>query len=151
QMTSKATLAKQKLQVKNLRKTFGAFVALSGADLDIVEGEFLTLLGPSGSGKTTLLLAIAGLNEPDGGEVWIDGKLATYLPPYKRDLGMVFQNYALFPHMTIYDNIAFPLRMRGRSSSEIKEAVHRMLEVVRLPHIGDRLPGQLSGGQQQRV
>jgi putative spermidine/putrescine transport system ATP-binding protein len=97
-----------KLQVRGLRKTYGDFVALHGADLELHDGEFLTLLGPSGSGKTTLLLAIAGLNDPDSGEIHIDGNLATYLPPFKRDIGMVFQNYALFPHMTIFDNIAFP-------------------------------------------
>jgi putative spermidine/putrescine transport system ATP-binding protein len=139
------------LQVRGLRKTYADIVALHGADLELHDGEFLTLLGPSGSGKTTLLLAIAGLNEPDSGEIRIDGKLATYLPPYKRDLGMVFQNYALFPHMTIYDNIAFPLKMRRRSAADTDTAVRRVLDIVQLPDLADRYPRQLSGGQQQRI
>jgi putative spermidine/putrescine transport system ATP-binding protein len=140
-----------KLEVRGLRKTYGDFVALEGADLDLRDGEFLTLLGPSGSGKTTLLLAIAGLNEPDGGEIRIDGKLATYLPPYRRDIGMVFQNYALFPHMTVYDNIAFPLRMRRWAGERVRPAVERVLGIVQLPDLADRYPMQLSGGQQQRI
>jgi putative spermidine/putrescine transport system ATP-binding protein len=140
-----------KLEVRGLRKTYGDFVALEGADLDLRDGEFLTLLGPSGSGKTTLLLAIAGLNEPDGGEIRIDGRLATYLPPYRRDIGMVFQNYALFPHMTVFDNIAFPLRMRRWPGARIRPTVERVLGIVQLPELGDRYPRQLSGGQQQRI
>ena len=140
-----------KLQIRGLRKTYGSFTALEDADIEIREGEFLTLLGPSGSGKTTLLLAIAGLNEPDAGDIWIDGALATYLPPFRRDIGMVFQNYALFPHMTVFENIAFPLRMRRRPAAEIAAAVTEVLDVIRLPGIADRYPRQLSGGQQQRV
>jgi putative spermidine/putrescine transport system ATP-binding protein len=140
-----------KLEVRGLRKTYGEFVALEGADLDLRDGEFLTLLGPSGSGKTTLLLAIAGLNEPDGGEIRIDGRLATYLPPYRRDIGMVFQNYALFPHMTVYDNIAFPLKMRRWAGERVRPAVERVLGIVQLPDLADRYPRQLSGGQQQRI
>jgi len=140
-----------KLQVRGLRKTYGDIVALHGADLELRDGEFLTLLGPSGSGKTTLLLAIAGLNEPDSGEIHIDGRLATYLPPFKRDLGMVFQNYALFPHMTIFDNIAFPLKMRRRPAGDIAAAVAHVLDIVQLPGLADRYPRQLSGGQQQRI
>ncbi|SCZ23161.1 ABC transporter ATP-binding protein [Afifella marina] len=140
-----------KLEVRNLRKTFGEFVALEGASVEVRAGEFLTLLGPSGSGKTTLLLAIAGLNEPDSGEIRIHGDLATYLPPYQRDIGMVFQNYALFPHMTIGENIGFPLRMRRWSASKIDEAVSRILDVVQLPGTENRYPRQLSGGQQQRI
>jgi len=134
-----------------VRKTYGSVVALSDATLDMREGEFLTLLGPSGSGKSTLLWAIAGLNDPDSGEIWIDGKLATYLAPFKREIGMVFQNYALFPHMTIFENIAFPLRMRKEDAATIKEKVHKVLETVALPHVADRLPRELSGGQQQRI
>ena len=145
------SLARPKLQVAHLRKTYGTFVALEGATLDLGDGEFLTLLGPSGSGKTTLLLAIAGLNEPDGGEIRIDGSLATYLPPYQRDIGMVFQNYALFPHMTIFDNIAFALKMRRWSADKIRAAVERALEIVQLPQVAQRYPRQLSGGQQQRI
>ncbi len=140
-----------KLRIRGLRKTYGRVVALDNADIEMREGEFLTLLGPSGSGKTTMLMAIAGLNEPDAGEVWLDGKLATYLPSFKRDIGMVFQNYALFPHMTIFENIAFPLRMRKLAEDEIRASVERVLDIVQLPDVAERLPKQLSGGQQQRI
>jgi putative spermidine/putrescine transport system ATP-binding protein len=143
--------ANPKLRVRNLRKTYGPVTALKGASLELSEGEFLTLLGPSGSGKTTLLMAVAGLTEPDEGEIWIDGKLATRTPPFLRDIGMVFQNYALFPHMTVFENIAFPLEMRGRSGSDIARAVDDALEVVQLAGYGRRYPRELSGGQQQRV
>ncbi len=142
---------KYKLKTRDVRKTYGPVVALDGASIEMREGEFLTLLGPSGSGKSTLLMAIAGLNDPDSGEIWIDGELATYLPPFKRDLGMVFQNYALFPHMTIAENIAFPLRMRKETEATIQEKVQRVLETVQLPHVANRLPRELSGGQQQRI
>ena len=140
-----------KLKIRDTRKTYGPVVALESTSLEMREGEFLTLLGPSGSGKSTLLMAIAGLNSPDSGEIWIDGKLATYLPPFQRDIGMVFQNYALFPHMTIFDNIAFPLRMRRVSESEIRTRVERVLNTVQLGHVAGRLPRELSGGQQQRI
>jgi ABC-type glutathione transport system ATPase component len=103
---------KIKLSIRDVSKTYGAVTALADASLELSEGEFLTLLGPSGSGKTTLLMMLAGLVQPSGGEIWIDGKLATYAPPNKRDIGIVFQNYALFPHLTVRENIAFPLRMR---------------------------------------
>jgi putative spermidine/putrescine transport system ATP-binding protein len=140
-----------KLVVRDLRKTYGAVVAVAEANLDVREGEFLTLLGPSGSGKTTLLMMVAGLIHPDRGEVWIDGRLATYVPSFKRDIGMVFQSYALFPHLTVFENIAFPLRMRRMPEATIAQDVRRILEIVRLPDVGDRLPRALSGGQQQRV
>jgi len=140
-----------KLTIRAVRKTYGPVVALADAALDLGEGEFLTLLGPSGSGKTTLLMVVAGLIQPDRGEVWIDGRLATYLPSFKRDIGMVFQNYALFPHLTVHENIAFPLRMRRTPEATIAREVKRVLEVVRLPDVGERLPRQLSGGQQQRI
>src|SRR4051794_7730475 len=117
----------------------------------MAEGEFLTLLGPSGSGKTTLLMLIAGLVQPSGGEIWIDGKLATFAEPEKRDIGVVFQNYALFPHLTIAENIAFPLRMRRLPAAQIKQEVARVLDIVQLPHVVGRLPRELSGGQQQRI
>ena len=146
-----AESATYKLQVRRLRKTYGAVVALAGADVEMLEGEFLTLLGPSGSGKTTLLMIVAGLIHPDSGEVWIDGRLATYTPSFKRDVGMVFQNYALFPHLTVGENIAFPLRMRRMPAATILQEVRRVLEVVRLPHVEGRLPRALSGGQQQRI
>ena len=140
-----------KLRTRGVSKTYGHVVALAGADIEMREGEFLTLLGPSGSGKTTLLMAIAGLNDPDGGEIWIDGRLATYTPPHERGLGMVFQNYALFPHMTIFENIAFPLRMRRRKADSIRSEVERVLEIVQLPDVAGRYPRELSGGQQQRI
>ena len=140
-----------KLKTRDLRKTYGPVIALAGANIDLEEGKFLTLLGPSGSGKTTMLMLIAGLAQPDSGEVWIDGRLATYAPPHKRDIGMVFQNYALFPHLTVAENIAFPLRMRGKSESDIRREVARVLDLVQLPEIGGRLPRALSGGQQQRI
>ncbi len=143
--------ATHKLKTRDLRKTYGSVVALERASIEMAEGEFLTLLGPSGSGKTTMLMAIAGLNEPDSGDIWIDGKLATYLPPFKRDIGMVFQNYALFPHMTIFENIAFPLKMRKMDEASVRTNVGRVLETVKLSQVADRLPKELSGGQQQRI
>ena len=140
-----------KLSIKNVRKSYGAVQALKETSLEVPEGEFLTLLGPSGSGKTTLLMTLAGLALPDGGEIWIDGTLSTYAPSHLRDIGMVFQNYALFPHLTIYENIAFPLRMRRIGAAEIDRKVKRILEIVRLPHVAERYPNELSGGQQQRI
>jgi putative spermidine/putrescine transport system ATP-binding protein len=140
-----------KLRIRGIRKSYGPVVALDETDLDVVEGEFLTLLGPSGSGKTTLLMTVAGLTEPDAGEIWIDGKLATYLPVHRRDIGMVFQNYALFPHLTVFENVAFPLQMRRRPPAEISKAVIGALHTVRLDAMAQRYPRELSGGQQQRV
>ncbi|MEO9189422.1 MAG: ABC transporter ATP-binding protein [Acetobacteraceae bacterium] len=140
-----------KLSIRDVIKTYGPVTALAGATLDLREGEFLTLLGPSGSGKTTLLMVVAGLVAPSAGEVWIDGRLATYAPPDKRDIGVVFQNYALFPHLTIQENIAFPLRMRRLPEARIRDEVRRALEIVQLPHVAGRLPRELSGGQQQRI
>lgn len=140
-----------KLKVEGLRKTYGTVVALDSVDLKMVEGEFLTLLGPSGSGKSTLLWAVAGLNNPDSGRIWLDGREATYAPPQERDIGMVFQNYALFPHLSIAENVAFPLKMRRKSSTDISAAVKNALNTVQLSHVEDRLPAELSGGQQQRI
>jgi putative spermidine/putrescine transport system ATP-binding protein len=143
--------AKTKLSIRGATKTYGPVTALAEATLDLAEGEFLTLLGPSGSGKTTLLMMIAGLVQPTGGEIWIDGKLATYAAPNKRDIGIVFQNYALFPHLTVRENIAFPLRMRRLPEATIAAEVGRVLDIVQLPHVAERLPRALSGGQQQRI
>ncbi len=140
-----------KLSIRSVAKTYGPVSALADASLDLAEGEFLTLLGPSGSGKSTLLMIVAGLTQPTAGEVWIGGKLSTYEPPNKRDIGVVFQNYALFPHLTIQENIAFPLRMRGVSAAQATAEVGRVLEIVQLPHVAGRLPKELSGGQQQRI
>ncbi|MGO8869257.1 MAG: ABC transporter ATP-binding protein [Alphaproteobacteria bacterium] len=143
--------SKIKLSVRKANKHYGAVVALAEASFDMREGEFLTLLGPSGSGKTTLLMIVSGLTQPDGGEVWIDGRLATYAPPHKRDIGIVFQNYALFPHLTVFENIAFPLRMRQMAERKIAEEVMQALDTVQLGHTAKRMPRELSGGQQQRI
>ncbi len=143
------------IEVRNLRKRFGATTILDGVDLHVAAGSFVALLGPSGSGKTTLLRVLAGLEAVDGGSVSIDGRPATHLAPGERSIGFVFQNYALFAHMTIFENIAFGLRVRPRrtrpSEAEIKARVERLLAMMRLPGLGARLPSQLSGGQRQRV
>lgn len=143
--------AAAKLRVSGLRKTYGSVVALNSVSLEMAEGEFLTLLGPSGSGKSTLLWAVAGLNDPDSGQIWLDGKESTHAPPQERDIGMVFQNYALFPHLTIAENIAFPLKMRKMNQVDIAAAVTKSLDTVQLSHVAERLPSELSGGQQQRI
>ena len=120
-------------------------------DLDIERGEFLTMLGPSGSGKTTTLMMLAGFETPTEGEILLEGKPLSRLPPYRRSIGMVFQNYALFPHMSVAENIGFPLSVRGVPAAEIARRVERALDMVQLPGFGARRPAQLSGGQQQRV
>jgi len=147
-----------KLHVAGLAKYYGAddgaaraAPALQPTDLTIADGEFLTLLGPSGAGKTTLLAMVAGLTPPSSGRIWIDGRDVTAEPASRRDLGLVFQNYALFPHLSVYENIAFPLRMRKHSASQIDRAVRDVLERVQLPQLAARLPRELSGGQQQRI
>ncbi len=139
------------LVLRGLRKSFGSAVAVDGVDLEVRRGEFVTLLGPSGSGKTTTLRMVAGFMSPSGGSIEIDGSDMTRVPPYRRDVGMVFQNYALFPHMTAAQNVAFPLRMRGRPRAEIDRRVADALGLVKLGDFGDRYPRQLSGGQQQRI
>nr|WP_246763774.1 ABC transporter ATP-binding protein [Rhizobium bangladeshense] len=143
--------AKPAVQLDGVTKRFGDATALHEAWLKIEPGEFMTLLGPSGCGKTTLLNLIAGFMEPDNGEIFIDGSLVTETPAYKREIGIVFQNYALFPHMTVANNIAYGLKTRGVESSEAKQRVNDALELVKLAGFGDRKPRQLSGGQQQRV
>jgi len=139
------------LSVVGVTRRFGATLALGGVDLDVRKGEMLTLLGPSGSGKTTLLKVIAGFEMPDEGEVFLAGRNVTLAPPARRDVGMVFQNYALFPHMTVAQNIAFPLEMRKVPRAERERRVADALALVDLPAHGGRLPRELSGGQQQRV
>jgi putative spermidine/putrescine transport system ATP-binding protein len=139
------------LVLRDLRKSFGPAVAVDGVDLEVRRGEFVTLLGPSGSGKTTTLRMVAGFMAPTSGTIEIDGSDMTRVPPYRRDVGMVFQNYALFPHMTAAQNIAFPLQMRRRSRSEIERRVADALALVKLAGFADRYPRQLSGGQQQRI
>ncbi|MBR9836559.1 MAG: ABC transporter ATP-binding protein [Rhodobacteraceae bacterium] len=140
-----------KLSARGLSRYYGETVALDRVDLDVHEGEFLTLLGPSGSGKTTLLQTICGLNKPSRGQLFIDGKDHTWTQPEKRGIGVVFQNYALFPHLTVSENIAYPLKVRGMASGEITQRTGRALETVGLGHAGNRFPNELSGGQQQRV
>jgi putative spermidine/putrescine transport system ATP-binding protein len=139
------------LLLDRVGKRYGEFVAAADVTLEVGRGEFVTLLGPSGSGKTTLLMAIAGFVTPDAGRILLDGKPIDHLPPEKRNFGMVFQGYALFPHMTVGENVAFPLKVRRTPSAETRERVQRVLDLVQLSQLGDRLPRQLSGGQQQRV
>jgi iron(III) transport system ATP-binding protein len=132
-------------------KTFGPLKALNRVSLLIEEGKFFTLLGPSGCGKTTLLRVIAGFTLPDSGEIFFDDQPISHLPPYKRETGMVFQNYALFPHLDIFSNVAYGLKARKIPKHEIRSRVHEVLEKVELENLATRFPGQLSGGQQQRV
>ncbi len=133
------------------RKSYGDVVAVDGVDLEINAGEFFTLLGPSGSGKTTTLRLIAGFERPDDGRVELDGSDVTRQPPYLRDVNTVFQDYALFPHMTIAENVAYGLRVKRVGRSERKARVDEVLRTMRLPGVGGRKPSQLSGGQRQRV
>lgn len=137
--------------LKGVSRRYGDIVALDCLDLVVEKGEFLTLLGPSGSGKTTLLNIIAGMIAPSSGRVEIDDRDVTDLPTRERGLGMVFQNYALMPHMSVFDNIAFPLRVRRIREREIRDLVAEVLDVVNLRNLGSRKPRELSGGQQQRV
>ena len=139
------------LLIEGVAKRFGDVVALDRVSLQVAQGELLTILGPSGSGKTTLLKVVAGFEAPDGGTVKVGGAEITSLPPAKRDIGMVFQNYALFPHLSVAANVAFPLEMRNVARSEIETRVAEALSMVELKGYEARLPRQLSGGQQQRV
>ncbi len=139
------------LSLRNLSKVYGSLAAVDGVDLDVPRGSFLTLLGPSGSGKTTILMSIAGFVEPSGGSILLDDKDITRFPPDKRNFGMVFQGYALFPHMTVADNIWFPLKVRGVSRADAAAKIKSALELVQMGHLAERYPSQLSGGQQQRV
>ncbi|WP_410492198.1 ABC transporter ATP-binding protein [Bosea sp. 685] len=137
--------------IRGIVKRFGAVTAVDGVSLAVEPGEFLALLGPSGSGKTTILMAIAGFEYPDEGQILVGGEDVTWTPPYQRNLGMVFQKYTLFPHMSVLENIAFPLKMRGVGRAEREERARTALATVRLDGFGERKPSQLSGGQQQRV
>jgi putative spermidine/putrescine transport system ATP-binding protein len=137
--------------VRDLAKSYGELRAVDGISLDVSPGEFVTFLGPSGSGKTTTLRMIAGFIEPDHGQIEVDGRSLVGVPPYRRDIGMVFQNYALFPHMTAGQNIAFPLEMQGLKKPEVRRRTDEALALVRLASLGYRYPRQLSGGQQQRI
>jgi putative spermidine/putrescine transport system ATP-binding protein len=139
------------VRLVGVRKAYGDVVAVDGVDLEIASGEFFTLLGPSGSGKTTTLRLIAGFERPDDGRIELAGRDVTGLPPYVRDVNTVFQDYALFPHMTVAENIAYGLRVKGVPRRERRLRVDEILKVVQLPGLGDRKPVQLSGGQRQRV
>jgi putative spermidine/putrescine transport system ATP-binding protein len=139
------------LKLRSLSKHYPGFTAVDAIDLDVAAGEFVTLLGPSGSGKTTTLMMVAGFTPPSSGDVELNGRSLIALAPERRNIGVVFQNYALFPHMTVRENIGFPLRMRDQSRAVISEKVTAALRLVQLEQLSDRLPKQLSGGQQQRV
>jgi putative spermidine/putrescine transport system ATP-binding protein len=139
------------VEVRNAFKRFGSNTVLNGINLDVKQGELLTLLGPSGCGKTTTLNLIAGFLEADEGDVYIKGKKVTHVPPYKRDLGMVFQTYSLFPHMTVYENLDFGLKLRKVAKPEKEKRIARALELVKMSGLEHRYPRELSGGQRQRV
>lgn len=139
------------LLIDRVSKRYGKVVAVQETTIDIPRGEFLTILGPSGSGKTTLLMMVAGFEQPTGGDLRVGAKSIAALPPEKRNFGMVFQGYALFPHMTVEQNVAYPLMVRGQKGPDAVRRVKQALDQVRLAHLAERLPRQMSGGQQQRV
>ena len=144
-------MAAPALRIQSVRKNYGHVVAVDGVDLTVDQGEFFTLLGPSGSGKTTLLRLIAGFERPDSGTIELGGRDVTSLPPHMRQTNTVFQDYALFPHMTVGDNIGYGLRIKRIPGAERRKRVERALDMVRLTGLGKRRPNQLSGGQRQRV
>ena len=146
-----ASVSEPALRLAGIEKRYGQTAAVEGVDLAVPEGEFLTLLGPSGCGKTTTLGLIAGFFPPTSGEIYLKGKPVADLPPFRRDIGVVFQDYALFPHMTAAENVAFGLKMRGLPKAEISQRVSEALDLVQLGGLGERRPLQLSGGQRQRV
>ncbi len=148
---SEAQLDALPITVRNVTKTYGKVFALNDVSLDVKSGEFLTLLGPSGSGKTTLLMVLAGFTRPDQGSLKFGDQEMIRTPPHLRDVGMVFQNYALFPHMTVAGNVGYPLKLRGVAADEMARRIEAALETVQLGGYGDRRIDQLSGGQKQRV
>jgi sulfate/thiosulfate transport system ATP-binding protein len=139
------------IEVRNVSKLFGAFQALDDVSVDVASGSLTALLGPSGSGKSTLLRVIAGLEQPDAGEVYISGQEATTVSPQKRGVGFVFQHYAAFKHLTVWNNVAFGLKIRKRPKPEIEQRVSELLDLVQLSGLAKRYPAQLSGGQRQRM
>ena len=139
------------IDIERLTKTYGAFAALDDVSLNIRSGEFISLLGSSGSGKTTLLMALAGFVQPDSGSIRFGGREMVFEPPHKRDVGMMFQNYALFPHMNVFQNVAYPLKLRGYKREEIRRRVHETLATVELDHLVERRIDEMSGGQRQRI
>ena len=139
------------IDIRQVRKSFGSVAAVRDVSLSVEAGEFFTLLGPSGCGKTTLLRMVAGFCPLDGGEIWVGGRRVDRIPPHRRNTGMVFQNYAVFPFLSVFDNVAYGLRARGMPRQAMDERVRRCLEMVQLAEYGSRMPHQLSGGQLQRV
>jgi len=151
-MTGEAVNGEPMVRFANVQKSYdGEILVVKSLNIDIAKGEFLTMLGPSGSGKTTCLMMLAGFEPATHGEIYLGGRPINNVPPHKRGIGMVFQNYALFPHMTVAENLAFPLAVRGQSKAEQAQRVQRVLDMVELGAFGGRRPAQLSGGQQQRV
>jgi putative spermidine/putrescine transport system ATP-binding protein len=150
-VSARPATAPPSIRLRDLRKTFGPVVAVDGIDLDIADGEFFAVLGPSGSGKTTVLRMIAGFEVPTAGSVELGGVEATRLPPFRRDVNTVFQDYALFPHMTVAENVGYGLRVRRVAKDQRRTRVAEALEMVRLPDVGGRRPSELSGGQRQRI
>jgi len=148
---SETAVTRPKLLIRNLHKHYGSYRALDDVSLDVRDGEFLALLGPSGSGKTTLLMTLAGFTRPDSGSILMDGQELVRTPPHRRNIGMVFQNYALFPHMTVGQNVAYPLKLRKMARPEISRLVAAALHMVQLGHVEERRIDALSGGQRQRV
>jgi putative spermidine/putrescine transport system ATP-binding protein len=151
EQTDEPVTADPAIRLRGLRKTFGSVVAVDGIDLDVADGEFFAVLGPSGSGKTTVLRMIAGFETPTGGVIELGGVNATRVPPFRRDVNTVFQDYALFPHMSVAQNVEYGLRVKGVGKRERAQRAGEALELVRLEGFGDRRPHQLSGGQRQRV
>ena len=139
------------VELRSISKRYGEQTALEDFSLEVRRGEFLTLLGPSGSGKTTILRLVAGFEQPQGGQILINGRDASPLPPYRRNVNTVFQHYALFPHLKVFRNVAFGLEQKKLPSAEIRKRVRAILEMVELPGKEDRYPHQLSGGERQRV
>jgi len=151
-MTKNGTGGDAMVRFVNVQKSYdGETLVVKNLNLEIAKGEFLTMLGPSGSGKTTTLMMLAGFEPATHGEIYLKDQPINNVPPHKRGIGMVFQNYALFPHMTVNENLAFPLQVRNVGKAETEERVAKVLRMVELPNMGNRRPGQLSGGQQQRI